>query len=570
MQDRLSGVLETMQRRYSVPVFERLSTYTRSLAPGDKFIAGLLGLFVIVSSLLGLYALQRSVMVEVPAYGGTLTEGIVGSPRFANPLLALSDADRDLAVLTYAGLMGQGPDGSLVPVLAESYEVSEDGTSYTFVIRENAEFSDGKPVTAEDVAYTIQKAQDPSLKSPEFANWANIAVDVIDARTVRFRLPEAYAPFLEDTTIGILPAHLWRNIRDEEFPFSTLMTEPVGAGPFKVKSIQRDRNGLITGYDLVVNKKYAPGRAHLDSIKLRFFDDQAEVAAALRGGSIDSAYGVATANAIRAPYARVFGVFFNSADNPALAEQSVRHALSIAIDRTRLVNDALGGYATPIMGPVPPGSGIDVVPVETYEDRFAEARAILEEGGWVYDEALSMWTKDGASLEMTIKTSNVPELKAAAAEVQKDWAQLGVSTAIEIYEPGTLSQEVIRPRAYSALLFGMVVGRDRDLFAFWNSSERNDPGLNIAAYVNGEVDALLEKVRAETDRSLILSDLVELDRMIATDYPAAFTHSPDFLYTVPAGLRGVELRQVTAPSDRFATVANWYRYTQAVWPFLAP
>ncbi len=116
----------------------------------------------------------------------------------------------------------------------------------------------------------------------------------------------------------------------------------------------------------------------------------------------------------------------------------------------------------------------------------------------------------------------------------------------------------------------MVVGRDRDLFAFWNTSERTDPGLNIAAYVNGSVDDLLESVRAETDQEKIRTDLTELDRLIAADYPAVFTHAPDFLYTVPGGLQGIELNQVTSPSDRFASVASWYRYTQEVWPFLAP
>lgn len=571
MQERLSGVLDHMRHRYAVPVFERLSAYIASLTPGDKFIAGILGGLVIATSLLSLYSLQRSVLVAVPAYGGILTEGIVGAPRFANPLLALSDADRDLVALTYAGLMGQGPDGTLVPVLAESYEVSDEGRAYTFVIREDAKFSDGTPVTAEDVVYTVQKAQDPTLKSPEFANWANIAVDTIDARTVRFRLPKAYAPFLEDTTLGILPAHLWRNIRSEEFPFSTLMTDPVGAGPFKVRSIQRDTKGLVTGYDLEVFKDYAPGRAYLDGIRLRFFDDQEEVAQALKNGSVNSAYGIPTANALRAPYARVFGVFFNSADNPAFADIAVRHALSIAVDRTKLVNQALGGYATPIMGPLPPGSGIAVTPVAVPADRLVEARSILEEAGWAWSEETKAWSKDGgAALAVTIKTSNVPELKAVAAEVQEDWTALGVPTSLELYEPGTLSQEVIRPRSYSALLFGMVVGRDRDLFAFWNSSERNDPGLNIAAYVNGSVDDLLDSVRAETDQEQIRTDLAELDRLIAADYPAVFTHAPDFLYAIPSGLKGVELNQVTSPSDRFASVASWYRYTQEVWPFLAP
>ena len=126
--------------------------------------------------------------MPIPAYGGSLTEGEIGSPRFVNPLLALTDADRDLSTLTYAGLMGISADGALVPVLAESYTISPDGKSYTFVLRPNAKFSDGTPVTAGDVVFTVQKAQDPALKSPEFADWSGVAAEAIDSRTVRFTL----------------------------------------------------------------------------------------------------------------------------------------------------------------------------------------------------------------------------------------------------------------------------------------------------------------------------------------------------------------------------------------------
>jgi len=149
--------------------------------------------------------------------------------------------------------------------------------------------------------------------------------------------------------------------------------------------------------------------------------------------------------------------------------------------------------------------------------------------------------------------------------VKDDWERLGVPVSIELYEPGDLTQSVIRPRKYEALLFGMVVGRDQDLFAFWNSSERNDPGLNIAMYTNPAVDALLVQIREETDQAARSEDLAKLNALIKADYPAAFTHAPDFLYAVPEGLQGVVLSRVAAPSDRLATVAHWYRRTELVW-----
>ena len=559
----MDSLLDSVRSRI-VPFFKRLS-------PGDRFIASVLGLFVIGTSLAGLLALERSFLVTVPARGGTLTEGIVGSPRFVNPLLALSDADRDLTALTYAGLMGLDGEGNLVPVLAERYRVSEDGQEYTFSLREDAKFSDGTPVTADDVVFTVEKAQDPALRSPELANWANIRAEALDARTVVFTLPKPYAPFLVDTTLGILPADRWRNVPVDEFSFSPLMIDPIGAGPFEITRVIRDKDGAVTGYELRASDTYVLGRPYLDRITVKFYDDAAKLADAHAQGKVESAHSIPATGALRAPYSRIFGAFFNSDENPVFARLEVRQALSLAVDRNQIVSEILGGYATPLMGPVPPGSGVEPFPLPE-GDPLQLATEVLEDEGWSRDEETGTWVNDGDDLalpQVTLKTSNVPELKAIAASIEADWERLGIPTEVELYEPGDLAANVIRPRAYEVLLFGMVIGRDRDLFAFWDSGERSDPGLNIASYANRAVDLLLESIREEQDPEVAREDLTELAGIIASDYPAAFTHAPDFLYAVPNSVHGVRLPQIASPSDRFATVATWYRNTESVWPIFA-
>ncbi len=555
----------------TVPLISGVVNYVRQLPPGDQLIASILGGLVALTLLAGLFGLERTFLVVEPAYGGAFTEGIVGTPRFVNPLIALSDADRDLAKLTYAGLMGTRGDGSLEPVLAESYSVSEDGKIYTFVLRPGITFSDGSPVTAEDVVFTVEKAQDPGLKSPELANWSGVKAEAVDARTVRFTLPRAYAPFLQDTTLGILPARLWRDVTNAEFPFSPLMSTPVGAGPFMVDRVTRSKEGVITEYTFKSFKGYALGRPYLDNIRFVFVDEESDLELALQNKRVDSGYGVAREGALTAPYARIFGAFFNANQNPVFSEPAVRRALSLAIDRSAITQSILGGYASPIMGPVPPGSGIETTPVPVLENRIQAAADVLTDAGWKYDEEARIWDnpKVDAELRVTLRTSNVPELKLVAQQVQSDWASLGVPTSLELFEPGDLTQNVIRPREYEALLFGMVVGRDQDLFAFWSSSERSDPGLNIALYANSTVDTLLERVRTEQNNETRLKDLATLEEQIAGDYPAAFTHAPDFVYAAPKGIHGIELPQIASPSDRFANIAGWYRYTQEVWPFLA-
>lgn len=247
---------EQLLRARNVPFLDRLSTYTRTLSSGDRTIFYGLALLVALTSFVSVAALEQRLLVTVPAYGGSLVEGTVGNPQFVNPLLAISDADRDLQSLTYAGLMGLSGEGKIIPVLAQSYTISPDGKTYTFILRPDALFTDGTPVTADDVVFTVKKAQDPALKSPEYADWTGVNVVALDSTTVRFTLAKPYAPFIGLTTLGILPAHLWQNISDSEFPFSTLETNPVSAGPFTVSRISRGSAGLIQSVTLSANPYY--------------------------------------------------------------------------------------------------------------------------------------------------------------------------------------------------------------------------------------------------------------------------------------------------------------------------
>ena len=387
-----------------------------------------------------------------------------------------------------------------------------------------------------------------------------------------FPRAKPYAPFLSLTTLGILPSRLWQNISNEEFPFSTLETSPVGAGPFTVASISRDTSGLIRSVRLAQNPHYVLGRPYLDSITFDFYARAEDLASALASGDVESAYDIPTKGALTAPYARVFGVFWNPSEKQVYARLEVRKALSLALDRGAIVRDVLGGYATAIMGPVPPGGSVTPVSVPASLNPTAAAARVLEAGGWAYDGVARVWENASAKQTLdgiTIRTSNVPELKNVATAVKAGWEKFGVPVDIELYEPGDLSQNVIRPRKYEALLYGMVIGRDQDLYAFWDSRERNDPGLNIALYANKSVDTLLEDARSSSDESRRTNELQKIENTIASEYPAAFLYAPDFIYAIPSDVHGVVLPQIIAPSDRFATAASWYRATDAVWPFFA-
>ena len=561
-----------------------LQDLTDSLGRGSRSLFIFFAILLCVSSAGLLYTLKQSLVVRVPSQGGSLSEGVIGSPRFINPVLAISDADRDLTALAYSGLLRATPGGGYEPDLAEGYAVSDDNKTYTFTLRENITFHDGTPVTSQDVAYTVQKAQDPALKSPLRANWDGIRVETPDARTVRFVLRAAYAPFIENLTLGILPKALWSSISDEEFPFSELNAEPVGSGPYAVSSVSRTSSGIPSTYSMRSFDNYALGKPYLDTITVHFYQSEGTLVAALGGGDIDSASGLSPGNLsaipeenIRtSPLNRVFGVFLNQNQSVVLRDKAVRSALNTSINRAEMVSQILGGYGTPLFGPVPPAlyNGDSPAGTSTTAQLAAAARQSLINNGWKprEDGILQKTTGTGkkastVTLEFDIATANVPELRAAAEYLRAAWRLAGAQVNVKIFEQGDLSQNIIRPRKYDALLFGEVVGRELDLFAFWHSSQRNDPGLNIAGYANSKADKALEAMRVTTDkkkRGQMLADfLVELNK----DIPAVFLYAPDFVYSIPNEIAGVDLGFIETPDDRFLSLPQWHRETDEVWPF---
>ena len=196
----------------------------------------------------------------VPDRGGAYVEAISGLPKLLNPILATPDSiDSDLASLVFSGLTKLNERGEPAPDLALSWEVSADNKTYTFTLREGVQWQDGEPFSAADVVFTLRAMQDAAYQgSPELAQlWRNVRVESPDPRTVRFQLRDAYAPLPEFASIGILPAHLLRDVPATELPGYAFNARPVGTGRFRVKAASRDElildaNALICHLTLLL------------------------------------------------------------------------------------------------------------------------------------------------------------------------------------------------------------------------------------------------------------------------------------------------------------------------------
>lgn len=524
------------------------------------------------------WQVNNEYLVEVPASGGSLTEGIVGAPRFINPLLAITETDRDLTTLIYSGLTRADENNQFIPDLAENFTVSEDGLIYTFKLKPDLKWHDGEPLTADDVIFTIEKAQDPLLKSPRRAAWEGVKAEKVDDRTVQFTLKQAYSGFLENTTLGIIPAHLWKQITIETFSYDALNLNPIGSGPYQIKNTAKnDSASTINYFDLAPFKKFALGRPYINHLRIRFYENDNDLIAAYKRGEVESLSAVSPdliktlANSdtkvVTSPLPRVFGIFFNPSQNKIFTHSEVRAALNQAIDKQAIIDNVLFGFGTPLANPIPLAAigHKDDTPTAT---SLEQAKLLLENKGWtkggdgIYQKTIN---KETVRLSFTLSTSDAKELKAVAEQAEMAWKKLGAEVTIKVFEKGDLSQDVIRPRKYDAVLFGEAVGRNPDPYVFWHSSQRFDPGLNIANYANVAVDKKLEKLRGLNNPTERLAAYQEINSQIVADNPAIFLYSPLFVYLVPNNINNLNLLPIAIPADRFTTIAEWYISTDKVW-----
>lgn len=558
---------------------DKLLKIINSFSATEKVIFGILTIVAMLSALTLAWKVNSMFLVPIPSHGGSFTEGVVGLPRSINPVLAITDTDKDLSTLIYSGLMKYDKD-ELVKDLAESYTISDDGLVYDFKLRNNARFHDGTQLTTDDIEFTIQKIQDGEIKSPKRVDWASVSIKKISSTEIQFTLKQPYAPFLANTTVGILPKNLWKNLSTDQFIFNQKNLEPIGSGPYKIESIEKDKDNTPISYTLSSFDKYYNGKPYISNIKISFFQDEDMAIDSFKKGLIENYSGISAQKAnnltnnlgnskiIHNPLSRVFGIFLNQNNSPVLANKEVRQALNMAVDKDKIIKDVLFNYGISIDGPIPDTTDTNRVASSSVVANKQIAKNILAKAGWTINEngVLEKKTKTTKQvLEFSIATADSEDLKKTAEIVKKDWEDIGAKVTIKVFEFGDLSQNIIKTRKYDALLFGEIINKDLDLYAFWHSSQRNSPGLNISMYVNSKVDKLLEDSRVasnDKERDRILDSF---QKIIKDEVPAIFLFSPEYICIMSNKIQGYSRESITNHSDRFYGIDKWYITTDRVW-----
>ena len=385
---------------------------------------------VLLATLLG-YSTYSVTTILVPDRGGVFREGVAGNPKYMSPLLCdATDIDLDLCALLYRGLTTIDKRGRVVADLASGWTITEDMV-YTFRMKPDQYWHDGKPVTANDVVFTTGILQDPEVFSlPDLTSlWRSVEVEKIDDLTVRFRLSEPFTPFLDYTSIGLLPKHIWGNVPAPELATKPLNATPVGNGPLRVVETAADHIRLEP------NPFFHGERPYLAALELLFYPDHPSLFTAFVNGEIDGISQVlpqdlAAANQredltlFSAEQSQYLSIVFNlnNPDLPFLQDKRVRQALFYGLDRRRLVEEVTGGQGILAHNPLLPENWAYNPNVKQYDYDPAKASQLLDEAGWTDSDGDGIRDKDGSRLRLLLYANDDPQRVALVEHIAADLA----------------------------------------------------------------------------------------------------------------------------------------------------
>lgn len=513
-----------------------------------------------------------------PTQGGIYREGLIGSPQRLNSLLDYyNQADRDINRLIFSSLVKFDGRGFPVGDLAKEWGVSKDGTIYNLTLKENLRWQDGKPLTAADVAFTIEmmKAGEGVVPEDIRAFWSDIEVAALDEVSLQFRLPEPFAPFMDYLTFGILPQHKLGDISFEDMIDAPYNLQPVGSGPYRFENWITE-NGTIQGVALVISEAYYGKKPYIEQIQFLFYATPEEALAAQQAGAImgigevdrsillkvlgDENLGLYTG---RSPEMAM--ILFNLGNDEVkfLQDVNVRKALYYGIQRQKMIDQVLMGQAIQANGPVLPGiwAAYDGLPVYDYDG--ALARQLLRDAGFEIPAEGEVLMKEDRLLAFTLLYPDDEEHRMAAEMLQAFWKDLNVQVLIEGVTYDQLINERLANRDYQAALVDLNLSHspDPDPYPFWDTAMAEN-GQNYTQWDNRIASEYLEQAR-------ITVDLQERERLYRNfqilfmqELPALPLYYPVYNYAVDQQVKGIRMGPLFDASDRFSTVGDWYLETE--------
>jgi peptide/nickel transport system substrate-binding protein len=492
---------------------------------------------------------------EAAAAGKDFVIGYLGDATSLNPVVATDGQSYIAEWPIYDSLVELDDKLGVKPLLAESWEVSRDGLTYTFKLKKGVKWHDGKPFTARDVAFTFYSVLDPKVTTPhrgyfdalvgfpELTNKENPKkpeelaqkpIEVLDDHTVRFRLRYPYGAFLAvlvNPRAGIVPEHI---LKGQDLNTAEFNRKPIGTGPFKFVEWKRGERIVLEA-----NPDYHGGRPALDRLIYRVIPDNVVLLQELRAGGVDFIE--------RPPLTEVgklkqtAGLKVLTADNTSYTylgfrqdlapfdDIRVRRALYHAIDVPAIVREVLQGYGAIANGQFPPGSWAYDPSVKPYAYDPNRAKALLAEAGWKPGPD-GILVKDGKRLAFSLRHDQADQtVKDTTIIIQEFLKKVGVEATVEPLDWPTFVKKLFASE-FEGIVVGWTNFHDPDPFAWsiWHSSQWK--ARNFAHYKSPRADAALEAARQARDQGERKKHYAEFSKILMEDAPYVFLYFPQQVY----------------------------------------
>jgi peptide/nickel transport system substrate-binding protein len=473
-----------------------------------------------------------------PRAGGRLVRRLESDVSTLNPLLQSSEDERQLLQYLFDPLIDFNQELEPIPGTIAKWEILDGGLTYVLHIDPRAKFSDGQPVTAADVIFTLEAIG--KGESPQFAAYFDSLdlekTQAVDDRTVRVAFREARVPQLVAFNIAVLPKHVYSKGKLDQ------IRAVVGNGPYVLE--RRESKNFY----LKRNENYWREKPLIDSVVFRVIEDDTVAWNALRRGDVHVSRlnNDAWMRVKDDPEVRKRLVFHDRYDfivnclpwnlqDPLFQDVRVRRALAMAYDLKTVIQRLYHGNARPVSGLFPADSWAYNQNVPPIEFNLQGAAALLSSAGWVDSNKDGVLDRDGKpfAFELLIPSGNA--ISADQSQIYQDTLRrIGVQITIRPAEGAAFYDRILGGN-YQAALMAWTIDPDPDPYALFHSSQTPPRGLNIVHFVNAEADRLLERGRTEFDRGRRTEIYHQFHELIATEQP--------YLFMMQVGLKwGVDKR----------------------------
>ncbi len=545
---------------------------TRPAAPSRPFPLADCNRWIAVLMLVGLVLLtwlygsrESEVSFQnLPTYGGVFREGVEGTPLYINPVICnYNEIDRTLCRLLYRGLMQFNPYGEPILDLAWSYEISPDGLTYTFTLQPDLRWHDGMPLTARDVQFTFEVLQHPDFPGEAaLATAARLArVEAVETDTLVFALEEPFAPFLDLTTIGLLPHHIYSRIPVADLFVRTPTLDIVGNGPFKVT--HRDSESIRLS-PFVTREARAP---YISGLELRFYPHTADLYSDFVRGEIEGLSTGIAQNFAVLPNKEELQLFFSeeaslvivlfnhrSPTLSTLAEAQVREALVQGVNKAQVLADSPQGWGVVAHSPVPENNWAHKPDMPRIPFDPLRAVRLLEDSGWRDRDGNGVRERDGHPFRLLLHTSDDELLVSYGNSIASYWQDMGIDAEVVSLPFDRLVEEHLEPGDFHAVLVRISdLEGDPDPFRFWHSSQ----ALNYGGWTNPFADQLMVQARITLDQEARRHLYHRFQDIFAADIPAMPLSYPVYAYGVHQRVKNVQMGLLNDSSERFASFADW-------------